>query len=247
MSEPDWAPLTRLPGGGDLRPPFGRTVRAAAPPRGDRDRRRGHRDGAAARRRRTARAHRGVDRRAARHRGRHHRHRLSRLDRRGRRLGPGRRTDRRAVHGAGWSRADRRRPARCAPPACPRSGHRTRSPRARCCSTWSRAESRPAHRGAAARRHRRLGSVPRVPRRVARRRGARWCRSGCTAGTPLTSRRRLRPAGDAASPSRKFDAVSFTSAPAVAAMLMRAARTRRRGRRALRAARPACTRCAWAR
>ena len=74
---------------------------------------------------------------------------------------------------------------------------------------------RPAHRGAVARRHRRVGSVPRVPRRTARRRAPKWCRSGCTAGIP-----RLATATSTswwrASPRSKFDAVSFTSAPAVA-------------------------------
>ena len=43
---------------------------------------------------------------------------------------------------------------------------------------------RTAHRGPAARRHRRLGSVPRVPRRTARRRRAKWYRYGSTAGIP---------------------------------------------------------------
>ena len=60
---------------------------------------------------------------------------------------------------------------------------------------------RPAHRGAAARRYRRLGSVPRVPRRIAG--GGRG--SGADPGVPLASRaaqRRLRSTGARASGRR---------------------------------------------
>ena len=43
---------------------------------------------------------------------------------------------------------------------------------------------RPAHRGAAARRHRRVGSRSPSSSTNCAPRGPRWCRSGCTAGVP---------------------------------------------------------------
>ena len=75
-------------------------------------------------------------------------------------------------------------------------------------------------------------------------RAPKWCRSACTAGTrrPATAS-----STNWSSPSRseKFDAVSFTSAPAVASVLLRAARwPSRTGCSRLCA--PMCTRCASA-
>ena len=131
---------------------------------------------------------------AARHRHRHHRHRFPGLGRGGRRLGAGQRPDRgsgQSAHRVAWPQGDgsaaRRGTARgmvaglrvlTRAAALPRRGrHR-----------------RPSHRGAVARRHRGVGSVPRVPRRTARRR----CGSGADPGLPLARRspqRGLRPTG----------------------------------------------------
>ena len=194
MSEPDWAPLTgfrvavtsarRADELSALLQRRGATVTSAAAiamvPLPDDDELRAHTEAL-------------IDA-AARHRDRHHRHRLPRLDRRGRRLGAGQRADRRSRQGAhrvarteGHGRAARGGPARgvvagvgvvARGAALPRRGRHRRS----------------AHRGATARRHRGLGSVPRVPRRIAR----RGRRSRADPGVPLASgaaQRRVRPAG----------------------------------------------------
>ena len=222
MSEPDWAPLTgfrvavtsarRAEELGALLQRRGATVTSAAAitmvPLPDDDALRA--------------AHRGADRRAARHRDRHHRHRIPRLGRRGRRLGAGQRPDlaRSARHAS--CRAAPRRRARCAPRDCPRNGRPSRSRRASCCTTSSRAASPASASRCSCTAPPRTGirspssstnCAPPVPK---------WCRSGSTAGIP-------RPATATStnwwrvSRSEKFDAVSFTSAPAVASVLMRAA------------------------
>ena len=79
---------------------------------------------------------------------------------------------------------------------------------------------RNAYRGPAARRRRRLGSVPGISRRVALPGAPRWCPSGCIAG----SQHSLGGTFDqlvTGIARRQFDAVTFTSAPAAAAVLER--------------------------
>ena len=194
MSEPDWAPLTGFRVAVTSARRAEELECAAAAPRRHRDQRRGDHDGAVARRRRTARAHRGVDRRAARHRDRHHGHRIPRLGGGRRRLGAGQRSARRPRQGA--HRLARAEGDRCAARRGPAggmvAGFRVVA-RAAAVSGRGRYR-RTARRRATARGHRRLGSVPGVSRRTA------CCRrrSGADPRVPLASRaaqRRLRPVG----------------------------------------------------
>ena len=133
--------------------------------------------------RRAARPHRSADRRAPRHRDRYHRHRLPRLGRRRRRLGTGQRSDRLA--GQGPHRVPRpegdRRVARRGSAGGMVAGVRV-VPRAAALPRRGR-YFRSAHRRPVARRHRGMGSVPRVSRRAAR----RGRRRGADPGLPMAS------------------------------------------------------------
>ena len=215
MSEPDWAPLTgfrvavtsarRADELSALLRRRGATVTSAAAitmvPLPDDDELRD--------------AHRGADRRAARHRDRHHRHRLPRLGRRRRRLGTGQRTDRRARQGAhrvarteGHRRAARGGPARGVVAGVGVVARAAALPASRAASPGSASPcscTAPPTTGIRSPSSS-TNCAPRAPKS---------CRSACTAGirhrATATSTSWSR-----ASPSEKFDAVSFTSAPAVA-------------------------------
>ncbi len=101
----------------------------------------------------TAGRHRALPGRAARHRRRHHRDRLPRLDGGGRRLGPGRRRCSSASTRPRCWPAGPRRAGPCGRPGCARRGRRSPSRAARCSSTCCASRpDRPARRGATARR-----------------------------------------------------------------------------------------------
>ena len=142
--------------------------------------------------------------------------------------------------------ADRRRPARCAPRACPRNGPRNPNPPASCCTTC--VECGIAGQRIAVQLHGATDDWDPFPEFLDELRAA---------GAEVVPIRvyRWHPAprdGDfdqlvAGIADEKFDAVSFTSAPAVASVLMRAERDGHRGQGAFAHSGPTCTRCASAR